>query len=169
VTETAAQAKYAEFEKKKVVITLGDPSNPDAETEELEGTVLSVTPVAIMFKPKGSGGSSILMVEQVLAMQPLATGPTTIKQKTLRPVELGGVRQHLADRHGFTLAWVNDHTEEQAAEIHNQQHIDLADSLGHTHNAAPPTAREQAIAGAEAESKDEEPVNEVMEGQEALF
>lgn len=175
MTDTQAPAiDFAEYEKKKVVVTIGDPRDKDKPTEEYEGTILVVTPVAVMFKPKGSAGQTIFMREQVLACQ-LVIGNTKITQKHLRPIDLGGNRQHLVDRHGFTISWANNHTEDEAASVHLQQHFDLDKELGHTHKAATPTAREEAIAGAEAQTSgdepddDAEPSDEVMEGQETLF
>jgi hypothetical protein len=165
---------FSQYEKKKVIITIGDPDDTDKSTEEYEGTILVVTPVAVMFKPKGAAGQSIFMRENVLACQ-LLVGKTKIIQKHLRPVELGQIRQHLVDRHGFTISWANEQIEDTAAEVHAQQHVDVAAELGHDHKQPAPTPREQAIAGAEVDPTDTEieEENEIpdeeIEGQERLF
>lgn len=118
--------KFEEDNKVLVVYNKGD------KTIEAEGTLRSVTDLAILLKLKGRTNSELIEVDEIEDIQFAPEKAKELKAKTLTPVKFGSVRQHLLDRHGYTLEQVNAMTEEDAFELHRS--IDhKAQELGHVH------------------------------------
>jgi hypothetical protein len=143
---------YTQFVNKKVILTVKNPDDAEG-SKEREGTIVTATPVGIMFRDKGRATSDILLPAEILGVV-LAPDNRKITPKYIKEVELGNVRTHLADRHGFLLEVVNDLNEEQAKIVHDKQHAEHGGDLGHIHGERPRTQREQAIADAEAKPDD---------------
>jgi hypothetical protein len=150
VTTPAEAVDYSQYAGKKVIITIGDPAN-DKPDEDKEGTVQTANAAAVLLKLKGKSAVEPILTSTIRQIVLAPDSAKEIKQRYLKDVEVGQVRQHLVDRHGFTLDVVNadDFTEEKAVEVHTEQHSgDLKDQLGHVHGERPKTERETAIAAA---------------------
>lgn len=121
----------------------------DGSLNEVEGKIKAASEAGVAFKPKGKSGVDLLMVAQIEEIAAAPTKPKNVTQKKIKPVPEGGMRQHLADRHGISLKWCKDNTEEAAVEFHNT--LDHTD-LGHLHvePKAEETERQDALAEASA-------------------
>jgi hypothetical protein len=130
------------FQNNKVIIqVLLDTPNEKGETLiELEGKAEAANALGVLIKPKGR--TQVELIERA-KIESIELAPESEKKLTARsilPVEFGKVRQHLLDRHGYTLDQVNALTEEAADEFHK----DLTHTeLGHKHEEKKP-AEERA-------------------------
>ena len=152
MTETAVD--YTQYVDKKVILTVGTPGN-DEPDRNIEGTVQTANAVALLIKLKGKSQTEPIFTSQIVSIELAPDTNRELKQRYLKEVKVGEFRQHLVDRHGFTLSTVNDpdFTEEKAAAFHAEQHEGkLKDDLGHVHGERPKTEREKAIE--DAGSKD---------------
>src|SRR4051812_43510634 len=121
MTTTATEkVDYTQYQDKKVVLTVKDDKDPEA-VKELEGTITTATPVGILFKARGRATADLILPDQIVAVE-LAPDNRKVTVKYIKPVQLGQVRTHLADRHGFLLSMLNTITEEEAVLIHDKQH-----------------------------------------------
>lgn len=134
-----------QFLNKRVVLHTNDPED-SSKTIEREGKVEAASIAGIAFKEKGKSSVDLYEIHQIFEIDTLPEPPKKIRQKKLKPVEEGQVRQHLVDRHGMPVSKANELNEAQATELHDR--IDHKD-LGHRHEAAEQTSQEQAIAAAE--------------------
>lgn len=129
-----------------------------ATTEQVtqEGRVEIGSTIGLMFKEKGKSNVQFIETPQILAVTELAVREPKVTVKTLQPVAAGRVRQHLADRHGFTVAELNGMTEAAGVELHDG--IDHT-ALAHKHEV--PKAETEAATG-------DEPIGDVsdVEGAE---
>lgn len=128
--------KLTQYQDKKVIVTRNlKEANKDGHlSEEIEGTVLSANDeVGLLIKPVGKVMAELVTPAEIEGEVRLApTVLRTFKQKALKPVTLDSVRQHLIDKHGFSLTLINSANEKRAMTIHND--IDHSD-LGHSHEA----------------------------------
>lgn len=124
---------YEKFVGKRAVLVrkLDAPKEDGSTAEELEGTVDSYNELGLLFKPKGKVNLELVETDYIEDLRPITEAPKKLKQKTLKPVPYGQTRNHLLERHAFTLVQVNGMTEDQAVEAHNQ--IDHS-VLGHVHS-----------------------------------
>jgi hypothetical protein len=123
--------------------------NDDGSATEREGKVEAASAAGIAFKEKGKSSVDLYEIHQIYEIDALPEAPKKIRQKKLKPIEEGQVRQHLVDRHGMPVSKANELTEAQATELHDR--IDHKD-LGHRHEAPEATSQEQAIAEAEGDA-----------------
>jgi hypothetical protein len=133
------------LDKKVVLHTI----NEDKSIEEREGKVEAASAHGIAFKEKGKSSVDLYEVAQIEEIQAAPEAPKKIRQKKLKPVEEGQVRQHLVDRHGMPVSKANELDEKAATELHDR--IDHSD-LGHKHEAGETTSQETAIANAESDA-----------------
>lgn len=126
----------------------------DGSLKEVTGTIKAATVAGVPFKTKGKAGIDLLTVDQI---EEVAAAPPKAKSVTQKKIDLvadGGMRQHLADRHGIELEWCKNATEEQAVEFHNG--IDHS-KLGHVHvdkkAEKEKSEREQALAAESGSSE----------------
>jgi hypothetical protein len=168
MTAPAETVDYTQYVNKKVILTVKNPEDAEG-SKEREGTIVTATPVGIMFRDKGRTTSDILVPNEILGVE-LAPDNRKVTVKYIKEVELGNVRAHLADRHGFLLSVVNSMTEDEAQTVHNSQHSEHGGDLGHIHGERPRTNREQAIADAEQKpAEPEAPAQDADEGEEDPF
>lgn len=122
-------ASFKEYEGKRVVLTR---NLADGTTAEEEGTVDTISAIGLLFKKKGSSSLDLVQSDEIEGITLAPTKEVSIKAKTLKPVQLGGARNHLLERHAYTLKQVNGMTEEDAFRVHaNIDHV--AADLGHVH------------------------------------
>lgn len=133
---------------KRVTITYVPKGEADAVTQE--GRVELGSPIGLMFKEKGKSNVVLIEANTIEAVEELAPKEPNVVTKTLQPIPLGRVRQHLADRHGWTKEQANGLTEAQAAEQH--------DALDHSvlaHKHEEPKAQVEAGESADTEADDD--------------
>lgn len=116
--------------------------------KEREGKVDAASEFGVAFKEKGKASVDLYEVAQIEEISAAPETPKKIRQKKLKPIEDGQVRQHLVDRHGMPVSKANELDEKQATELHDR--IDHSD-LGHRHEASEATSQEKAIAEAESD------------------
>ena len=138
------------FIGKKVVLTLNlKEPNADGQTaEEHEGTVEAAHGGMAMFKYKGKTSATLLELADIEAIDYAPERAKKLARKTLKVVEFGQARNHLLERHGYTLTQVNGLTEQEA----DDQHLAIdheASDLGHVHGDKP---KPQAAAASDEES-----------------
>lgn len=147
---TAASVDYSQYNGQKVVLTLV-PEGESTEPGKLEGKVEVGNALGVLFKIKGKAQPELVEASRITGVEAAPEKPKELKAKTLKPVELGGVRAHLLERHGVSLDWANSVTEEQAKEYHDGLDHEAL-KLGHVHKAPEAsTERDEAVAAAEAE------------------
>jgi len=112
----------------------------DGSTVETPGVIMAATPAGVPFKPKGKANVELLTIERIYEASAAPNKPKSISQKKLKPITSGGMRSHLADRHGVSLAWCRENTEEAAMSFHDSMDHD---DIGHKHVAEP--AKEAAV------------------------
>ena len=141
------------FTGKRVSLTFtrqGDEGATEQVTQE--GRVEMGAAIGLMFKEKGKSNVQLIEADSILDVQELAARDPKVTVKTLQPIAEGRVRQHLADRHGYTVEQANGLTEAQAKEAHDQ--IDHG-SLAHKHEV-PQAQAEAGSESAEPESESDE-------------
>lgn len=113
------------FEGNKVIINLPGKGG------EMEGKLEAYNEVAGgFFRKKGSPNGTIFELSEVQSIEFAPEKARKLSPRQLPIVEYGKARQHLADRHGITLDWINSVTEVEAFEAHEQ--LDHS-QLGHFH------------------------------------
>lgn len=137
-----APVDYSKYDGQKVVLVVTDPNDKEGSLE-LHGKITTGTVVGVMFQPKGRGNAELFTADQILACE-LDPDDGNVKPRYLKPIVLGANKTHLADRHGFLLPVVNEMTEEEAADVHQQQH-DQNEGLGHIHGERPKSRRDAAL------------------------
>lgn len=122
-------ATLADFTKKKVILVA---KGTDGQAHEFEGTVSGASPAGLAFKQKGKRDVSLVEPDDIEDIRLVPDRPKKMVQKKIDLIKEGNVRQHLVDRHGYTLEEGNELTEEQAIAVHDT--IDHK-GLGHRHVA----------------------------------
>lgn len=132
-----------QYEGKKIVVVY----NKGDEAVEVEGTAQAANSVGILLKPKGKTTIDIIELAQIESVRYVADKPKSLAAKVLKPVEFGQARNHLLERHGYTLTQINDMDEQAAFDAHNA--IDhKASDLGHVHGDKNKTERAEAVEAA---------------------
>lgn len=124
-----------QYNGKKVILVrnLSKPNKDGHTAEEIEGTILSANDaVGVQIKPTGKPLGILIKTADIEegSIRLVPTALRTFKQKVIKQVSLDTVRQHLLDKHSFSLALINTADEKRAIEIHDA--IDHTD-LGHAH------------------------------------
>jgi hypothetical protein len=147
----------AQYQGAKVVVVVRKADH----NEEVEGTVETVSALAILVKPKGRTNMEIVEVGEIEEISFAPEKAKELKTKRLANLKFGQARQHLLDRHGETVSTINEMTEEQAWEVHNGiDHIE--EDLGHWHGEKDeklpePDEAEEADESDEDSDEDDEP------------
>lgn len=116
----------------------------DGSLKEVTATIKAATVAGVPFKVKGKSGLELTTIDKIEEIAPAPVKPKPVVQKKLKPIEFGGARQHLMDRHGVTLSWGKEADEQAAFDYHAQ--LDHSD-LGHRHEEPKKESdeREQAL------------------------
>lgn len=132
---------YSQYADQKVIVTvnLDEPNDKGETAVEIEGTALAANELGILLKPKGRTKAELIEASKIEQVQFAPEKARDLKAKSLKVVGYGDARQHLLDRHGVALAWVNGATEAQALEYHSG--LDHSD-LGHNHDPKPASSEE---------------------------
>ena len=137
-----------QYVNKKVILVRAPAGGGDAE--EIEGTIQAANPEGVLIKPKGKTQFDLVPAAEIDDLRLAPEKDKGVTRKTLRVVELGSARTHLAERHGLTLAEVNGLEEEAAFERHAAIDHEGGD-LGHNHGDKAKTERAEAVETAAAE------------------
>lgn len=124
-----------QFQGKKVILVkkLDEPDSEGNTLVEVEGEAMEANPsVGLFFRPRGKTMGGLVKLDELedIRLAPITLKP--VKVKGLKNMTLDTVRQHLADRHGFSVELLGTTNEEQAAKIHNDLHAATKD-LAHNH------------------------------------
>lgn len=138
----------SEYNGKRVVLVrnLSEPNEKGETAVEVEGTVQAANEQGVLIKPKGKASFDLVPADEIEEIRLAEAGEKKLRQKVLKPVQLGQARSHLLERHGLTLDEANEMSEEQAFEEHAE--IDHS-PLGHRHEAKDEQDQE-AVAQAES-------------------
>lgn len=128
------ERNLAQYDGKKVTVVRNLPEKNEAgeASVELEGVVQVGNTLGLLIKPKGKVQFELVPAEEIEEIYLTPESAKKLKRSKLKLVTLGQARRHLAERHGYTLAWVNEATEEQAFEHHTSLDHEAMD-LGHIH------------------------------------
>jgi hypothetical protein len=118
---------YSEYNEKRVTLIV---NSEDGTAQELEGTIVAGNALGVMFKPKGSSKTDIIEGSNIVEVRLAPAKPKKLTVKKLKPIAVGQVRQHLVDRHGYTIADIEKMGEAEAAKFHDE--LDHS-GLGHRH------------------------------------
>lgn len=127
-----------------------------AQSEESmsEGSVVAASNSGLLVKPRGASLAELIASTEIVDLNILRDPNSKIILRRLRLVKVGEVRQHLADRHGLTLDFLDEYDDLQFL----QYHITLDHSnLSHIHEDKKAGKLVQAISNAEQEAKDDNP------------
>ena len=91
-------------------------------TEEVFGVVEVVNAAneVMMVREKGKAIGFLVEFGNIVEIEPQAEPVKVLKQKVLKPITLGQARQHLLDRHEWTLEAVNGLDDHQAMHEHDE-------------------------------------------------
>jgi hypothetical protein len=136
-----------ELTGKRVNLTFVPKGETDAVTQE--GRIEIGSAVGLMFKEKGKSNVQLVEADSIQAVEELAAKEPNVTVKTLQPIPLGRIRQHLADRHGYTREAVNGLTEAQAQAEHDAVDHSV---LAHKHEEPKAAAEAGAAEASEADA-----------------
>jgi len=130
---TVATEQMEQYEGQKVIVTvLPNAEKEETENQTYEGKAEVANGTGMLLKAKGRSGLHLLALDQIVNVEFAPEKPKKIAVKTVKKVKFGNVRQHLADRHGYTVADLDEVTEENALDAHtNLDHA--AEGLAHVH------------------------------------
>lgn len=145
------EAQLAEFAGKRVTVTqnLSEPNEKGESAVEIEGVVEIGNALGLLIKPKGAVQLKMIGVDEIEEIVPAKEKSQALKRAELQPVKLGQARRHLMERHGVTLKWVNENTEEAAFEYHESLDHEQLD-LGHVHKEKASGAKSDEQSDADA-------------------
>jgi hypothetical protein len=125
-----AVSNLSKFADKKVIVVHRVEGSTDAV--ETEGTAQAANEGGILLKPKGKTQMILIEAPAIEDVRFVDEKPKEIKRKLLKVVEFGQARNHLLERHGWTLKQVNEISEKAAYETHEKIDHVSAD-IGHEH------------------------------------
>jgi hypothetical protein len=131
---TVAAADMAQYEGQKVVVEheLDEPAEDGSTTATTEGKADVANPTGLLLKPKGKSGLVLLSLDKIVSISYAPEKAKKISVKKVKIIGYGGVRQHLADRHGYTVADLENVAEESALQLHNDLDHE-AEGVAHKH------------------------------------
>jgi hypothetical protein len=126
----------AQYADQKVVmkVKLDEPNAEGATLVEVEGLALAANELGVLLKPKGRTKAELVEADKIESIEFAPEKARAIKPISLKVVAYGDARKHLGDRHGTSVAWLNDATEASALDYH--QGLDHGD-LSHNHDPKP--------------------------------
>lgn len=145
-------ADVQDYIGKKVDLVLND----DGEQVDLTGKIESANSLGFVFKPFGSPKVALYEVGQIVNLALAAEKEAPLKPRRINPVDMGNVKRHLVDRHGYPLADIDTMSADDALDFHETQ-VQHA-SLSHFHADAKPKADTGSVPPEQVEDdEDDEP------------
>lgn len=140
---------YSKYQGKKVLLVRNEAGKTDSE--ELEGSIEATNALGVVLKPKGKSQLILIEASEIERIDFMDEKPKDLVRKTLKLVEFSQARNHLLERHGYTMKQIGELTEKEAFEFHvTLNHVEL--DLGHDHSDKKETERGQAVKAAETAS-----------------
>lgn len=131
---TVSAENIGQYEGQKVIVKhqLDEPAEDGSTTATTEGKADVANATGLLLKPKGKSGLLLLSLSQIDEISYAPQKEKKITVKKVKVIGFGGARQHLADRHGYSVSDLDSVSEERALEIHND--IDHeANGVAHRH------------------------------------
>lgn len=116
-----------QYDGKQVILTLA-ASNGDAI--EREGKIEAGSIAGIAFKEKGKRDVELIEPDEIVEIAEAPEKPKKLLIKKLKAASVNNARAHLADRHGWSRSELNNMTDDEAFNLHDE--LDH-DDLGHKH------------------------------------
>lgn len=140
---TVAADQMKQYEGQKVTAVILPEEGTEGEPQTLEGKAEVANESGLILKAKGKSGLQLFSLERVESLEFAAEEPKKVTVKTVKVIGYGKVRQHLADRHGYTVTDLEDFSEEEALHTHNN--LDhQAESVAHVHGDKKAAKEEEA-------------------------
>lgn len=128
---TVAAETMDQYQGQKVIARV-TPENGEGDVESLEGKAEVANESGLLLKVKGRSGLQLIALDRVEALEFAPETPKKIATKTVKVIGYGKVRQHLADRHGWTVSDLEEVSEEDALNTH--QGLDhKVEGIAHVH------------------------------------
>lgn len=141
-----------QYNGKKVLLTVPNPDT-EGESVELEGKAEAANAMGVLFKPKGRSNLELYELGNIVSITFAPEKEKKLTAKILRRVEYGNAKQHLGDRHGYTLESLNAMNEQEAYDFHKGvNHVEQ--DLSHVHGDKPDKTKANADASDEAAESD---------------
>lgn len=152
MSTTTSEVDFSQYVGKRVTVVrnLPEPNEDGQSTVEVEGVVQVGNEHGLLIKPKGQVKFELIPANEVEEVYTSRETAKKLKRSKLKPVQLGQARRHLVERHGITLTWANNATEEQAMDYHSSlDHEEL--DLGHIHVESSESSDESADSDSDSE------------------
>jgi hypothetical protein len=152
MSPATTERDLSQYTGKRVIVTrnLPEPNEKGESAVEIEGQIEVANDLGLLIKPKGKVQLDLIPKAEVEEVRLAESASKPLKRTTLKVVKPGQARRHLVERHGVTLDWANNVTEEQAFDYHLGLDHEALD-LGHVHSdKAAPDADAEATADGEA-------------------
>lgn len=106
---------------------------PNKNPIEIDGELKAVHQRGIMIRPRGRQANEMIETAYLTDIALYDDKPQPIKRKEMNQILYGSIRAHLADKHGVSLAMLNEEgfTEDQAYDYHLKHHRET--ELSHIH------------------------------------
>lgn len=138
---TGYDQPLAQLDGYRVTVTWNKPG--EAEPWTREGKVVAASESGILVKPKGAMLGELIAATEIVSLTVLSEQDAKVARRRLRLMKLSDVRQHLADRHGYSVSALMKNTDASCLAEHEA--IDHSD-LAHFHENREETALGQALA-----------------------
>lgn len=134
MTTTATERDLSEYTGKSVTVVrkLAEPNEKGESAIEVECKVQVGNDTGLLVKPKGKVQFDLIPVSEIEDVYLTPDKAKKLVASKIQHPQIGNVRRHLLDRHGVTLKWANDTTEEAAKSYHDSLNHEELD-LGHVH------------------------------------
>lgn len=101
-----------------------------SELSLIEGMVIAAQSACILVKPRGNMLADLLEYAQIERVEVIPNVASKVARRELKLIRIHEARQHLGDRHGWTISSLENMTDIEAFEIHeNTDH----EGLTHCH------------------------------------
>lgn len=143
------ETDLTKYQGQKVIVQvkLDEPNEKGETLVEVEGKAEAANALGVLIKPKGRTQVELIEAGKIEAIELAPETEKKLTARSLLPIDLGKARQHLLDRHGWTLDQANQATEESAHEQHEA--LDHTGG-GHVHEAKKAEERAEGVEEAAA-------------------
>ena len=122
-----------EYVGERVEITFAEGELEGGDSNVVVGKIENANALGFVFKPAGSSKSRLYETGAVEDIRIAPEAEPVLKARRLDFVTLKTVKRHLVDRHGYSLADINEMSPERALEFHDDLDHEAQD-LSHYHD-----------------------------------
>lgn len=134
-----------------------------SDGSEVKGTVANGSPIGVLVRKRGQGKLELIEAGEIESYEVSSEkdGIAAFKSRRIGFVKEGGVRQHLLDRHGCTLNFLNGNDGESTSPLSEEEAVRYHDNTDHSsmgHYHAEPRKKEtstEAVVVEESDDNDE--------------